>query len=100
MASHPKQKSLNPKPRGGYRRGAGRPPREVEKRQLEIARAVFGEGGPDEVEIWRQLVLQEENLQVRLAAMIYLSDRKYGKATLPITAPVNFIMRDSLVGDP
>jgi hypothetical protein len=67
---------LPPKPKGGARPGAGRPPKPkvtVKKASAETILAAV-----DEKELWTEL-LNSDNEKIRLEALRYLTDRRDGK---------------------
>src|SRR5713226_5559061 len=68
---------------GGKRTGAGRKPGKVQK----VVRRYTAEDildAIDEIVEWKPL-LQSENEKIKLTALIYLTDRRDGKARQPIT---------------
>src|SRR5260370_25714547 len=69
----------------GKRAGAGRKRGKVQK----VVRRYTAEDildGIDEIVEWKPL-LQSENEKIKLSALIYLTDRRDGKARQPITGP-------------
>jgi hypothetical protein len=69
--------------RGGKRAGAGRKPGKVQK----VVRRYTAEdilGAINEIKEWKPL-LQSENEKIKITALIYLTDRRDGKARQPVT---------------
>jgi hypothetical protein len=81
---------------GGLRHNAGRKPDKIKKLEQEIAGRVLSE--LDEESSWGELV-RDKDPNIRLKALIYLSDRQYGKAkeTLKHEGEVN--LKQSLIVD-
>jgi hypothetical protein len=68
---------------GGKRAGAGRKPAQPkEPRRRYTAEDILG--AINEINEWKPL-LQSENEKIKLTALIYLTDRRDGKARQPIT---------------
>jgi hypothetical protein len=69
--------------RGGKRTGAGRKPGSFKKAvRRYTAEDILG--AINEIKEWKPL-LQSENEKIKLTALIYLTDRRDGKARQPIT---------------